>query len=90
MAYRIAYENIGPKKQKRSNRVKVLSSIIVICGVLAVVLHSLQLPWVQKLLLPGDSAVTAAALEGLAENLSQGKPLGDAITVFCRRVINGA
>ena len=41
-------------------------------------------------LLPGDPGVTAAALENLRENLAAGEPLGEAVTAFCREIIDGA
>ena len=41
-------------------------------------------------LLPGNPAVTEAALERFAENISDGDGLLDAATVFCKDVLEGA
>ena len=86
MAYRIKYNLVGPdrKSTQKNKRAWTIVTILGIGGLMAIALH---LPWARNLLLPGDSAVTAAALEGLAENLQQGESLMDAITVFCRSII---
>lgn len=86
MAYRIKYNLVGPdrKSTQKNKRAWTIVIILGIGGLMAIALH---LPWARNLLLPGDSAVTAAALEGLAENLQQGESLMDAITVFCRSII---
>ena len=86
MAYRIKYNLVGPdrKTTQKSKRTWMIVTALGIGGLMTIALH---LPWARNLLLPGDSAVTAAALEGLAENLQQGESLMDAITVFCRNII---
>lgn len=86
MAYRIKYNLVGPdrKSKQKSKRVWVIVTVLGIGGLMAIALH---LPWARNLLLPGDAAVTAAALEDLAGNLQQGESLMDAITVFCRSII---
>ena len=38
-------------------------------------------------LLPGDPAVTAAALENMAADLKAGQSVRDAITAFCAEII---
>jgi hypothetical protein len=45
---------------------------------------------VQEVLLPGDPAVTAAALENMTEGLRSGESLLDAVTAFCREIIANA
>ena len=89
MAYRIKYNLVGPDRQKprKKKRTGAIVTVLAIGGLLVIAIHLLYLPWPQKLLLPGDAAVTAAALEGLAENLQQGESLMDAITCFCRNII---
>ena len=42
-----------------------------------------------KLLLPGDPDTTRAALSQLAEDVRAGEPVGDAVTAFCREIIDG-
>lgn len=86
MAYQIKYNLVGPNRRtaKKSKRVLV---IVTALGISCLVITALHLPWAQNLLLPGDSAVTAAALEDLADNLQQGESFMDAITAFCRNII---
>lgn len=86
MAYRIKYNLVGPNRKttQKNKRTGAILTVLGICGFVVIALH---LPWARDLLLPGDSAVTAAALEDLAENLQQGESLMDAITVFCRNII---
>lgn len=86
MAYRIKYNLVGPDR-KTTQKSKRTWAIVTALGIGVLMAIALHLPWAQDLLLPGDSAVTAAALEGLAENLQQGESLMDAITVFCRSII---
>lgn len=86
MAYRIKYNLVGPDRQT-TQKSKRTRTIITILGIAGLVTIALRLPWAQNLLLPGDAAVTAAALESLAKNLQQGESLMDAITVFCRNII---
>lgn len=86
MAYRIKYNLVGPDR-KTTQEIKRTGTILAVLGICGLAVFVLHLPWARDLLLPGDSAVTAAALEGLAENLQQGESLIDAITVFCRSII---
>ena len=89
MAYRIKYNLVGPDRQKRGKTIRIggILAGLAIGSLLGIGLHLLHLPWIEKLLLPGDSAVTAAALEGLAVNLHQGQSLMDAITEFCQNIL---
>ena len=41
-----------------------------------------------RMFLPGEG--TVAALEQMAEDLQAGEPLGDAVTAFCRQVVEDA
>ena len=90
MGYRIAYENIGNKldKKKRSwpSVIAVLCVGMLLTGAIAI--KSVGLKWVQEVLIPGDPAVTAAALEGMVADLRQGRSLVDAVTAFCQEIIN--
>jgi hypothetical protein len=57
--------------------------------VAAVTVKSVGLQWVREVLLPGDPAVTAAALEGFVLDIKEGDTLVDAITAFCQEIVNG-
>ena len=45
--------------------------------------------WLRDLMLPGDEEITAAALEGMVEDLRAGEPLGEAVEAFCKEIIAG-
>lgn len=89
MAYRISYDSVGKYRQKKEkNRKGIFIAVLVLVLVIgAITVKSVGLTWVQEVLLPGDPAVTAAALEGMVENLRNGENLYDAITAFCREII---
>ena len=44
----------------------------------------------RELLLPGDAAVTGAALQNMVENLKDGEDLSDAVTAFCKEIVENA
>ncbi|MBE6975951.1 MAG: hypothetical protein E7439_01985 [Ruminococcaceae bacterium] len=94
MSYRIEYGTSGDRR-KPILRKKTVAAItaaalvfVLIAGALTVKIVGLT--WVQEVLLPGDPAVTAAALENLAADLQSGEPLLEAITAFCREIIRHA
>ena len=66
----------------------VLIILVLIAGALTIKIVGLS--WVQDVLLPGDPAVTAAALENMTEGLRSGESLLDAVTAFCREIIANA
>ena len=41
----------------------------------------------RDLILPGDGAVTAEALQILADDLQAGEPFSDAVTTFCQHIL---
>ncbi len=46
--------------------------------------------YLQEALLPGDNAVTAAALESLSEELRGGTEIPIALQQFCRRILEAS
>ncbi len=90
MAYRIEYKALSPKKSGfcRKYGMFILVTLLLVATVTISVANLSGALWVRHLLFPGDPQVTAAALEGLAEDLQQGSSVMDAITAFCRDVIN--
>lgn len=79
MAYRIEYS--GKKKAKRFPVWIVLPAL----GGLALLRQSLG-----RFLLPGDPEVTGRALETLLAQLRQGIGAGEAVSAFCKAVVQGA
>lgn len=94
MSYRITYTSFGEEKKRPAGNRKwtgVMAAVLVIALVFgAIAVKNTGLRWVQNYLLPGDPAVTAAALEGMIEDLKNGDSLGNAVTAFCREIVDHA
>ena len=94
MPYRIDYSaGCSRKKPLRPGLPKptikaALIVLVPLAGALTVKIVGLS--WVQEVLLPGDPAVTAAALENMTDGLRSGDSLLDAVTAFCREIIANA
>lgn len=90
MGYRIEYKNIGkrPDKQRRSWASIIAVTCVAALLTGAITIKTVGLKWVQEFLIPGDPAITAAALEEMVADLRQGTSLADAVTAFCQEIIN--
>ena len=90
MGYRITYEPVKKVRgaEKRHSSAAALAGIFFLLFVRLV-----NLFWprgaaaLRELALPGDGAVTAAALEDFAEDLGSGLPISEAAEDFCRRIL---
>ena len=88
MAYKITYPSVG-KRQFPTRKplptwalpVGLISAILV-----GITIYNGSANW----LLPGDPAVTEAAIKEMIEKLSQGEQFSDAVTAFCKEIIAGA
>ena len=88
MAYEIRYDSVkAPATITKTPRGWVAAVGIVLLIVGAMYLKSNWLPWVQDVLLPGDPAVTAAALDEMVEGLKRRQGVMDAVTAFCREIL---
>ena len=91
MAYRVVYGSLGEEKRtsRAGKKRKTFLALAMVLGmlVLATLFHAGVLPWVQDVLLPGDSAVTAAALENMVSAILGGTGFAEAIEAFCREII---
>ena len=94
MAYRVVYGSLGEEKRGKSTRRRVRAlwpiGLVLFLVVLAGLIHGGVLPWVRDVLLPGDSAVTAAALENMVRALLEGASVPDAVTAFCQEILANA
>ena len=92
MGYRIEYEKIGKvPDRKGKSRTGVIVGVLVMLLILgAVTVKAIGLEWVQEVLLPGDPDVTAAALEGMVEDLRNGSGIVEAFKAFCEEIIQNA
>lgn len=92
MGYRVQYPGGHPKVKKSfggRKRGRTILSVLLI----ALLFGSSIIPVTRKMLLdvimPGDPAVTVAALECLVQDMKQGEAIDDAITVFYDTVRSG-
>lgn len=93
MGYRVEYQPI--KKVRNAEKRKAgLPALVGMCLLLFLILVNSVWPRgsevLQRLIFPGDAAVTAAALEELATELHAGEELLSAVETFCRKVIQNA
>lgn len=77
--------NSSRTKRKRRTAAAILLAVVAI-GVLLLG----GADRVRDFLIPGDPEVTKAAFAQFTENIRQGEPVGDAITAFCREIIDNA
>ena len=91
MAYRIEYtpelarRYPQTKERKRWKPGKMLLLVLVIIGALWIRFHG-----VPDFLIPGDAEITRAAASEFVDHVQIGMPVGEAVTVFCRQIIDGA
>ena len=93
MGYQISYENGGsrksvPDKPVMRKRKRIVYVFILSVAIAFVVL--LQNKSTRRYFLPGNPTVTEAAIENFVESIQSGAGIGDAVTTFCREVIEGA
>lgn len=93
MGYQISYDSgIICKKTIYPRRFKgkrwIISALLVIFTL--ILLFPTGRIWVRDLILPGNEAVTASALEELVQDIRQGTPFSEAITCFCQQIIYGS
>ena len=93
MGYRVDY---GPVKQERKGRSSISRVLMLTAVCLLVFLLLVNSFWprgaqvLRSFLLPGDAAVTAAALEDLSAALRNGEEISSALENFCRKVMDNA
>ncbi len=87
MSYRVEYQPVKQRKKGGSR----LIALTALCLLLFLLLVNGFWPRGTQVLrewvLPGDAAVTAAALEELAVELKSGEPISGALESFCRRIM---
>lgn len=93
MGYRIDYSQGGntPVRKKRSSTLPLFTVLFFLLFLLLTGKYWRQGSQIlQELLLPGDAAVTAAAIQNLTSALKTGQSFSDAFANFCLQVIQGA
>lgn len=89
MAYRIDYQATKKVRglEKRTAAGPALGAACLLISLLAgAALWPRGVGVLRELLIPGDPAVTVAALEALAEDLHNGESVQGALTDFCTQV----
>lgn len=91
MAYRIVYGPMpkGTCPERRSTfRFHLLTAVFLLLFVLLV-----RQAWpegterLRSVLLPGEPGSTEKAVQVLLTDVQEGEPIGDAVTAFCRQII---
>ena len=94
MSYQIAYPGTNHMEQnytQRTKKNKIFPVVVILCvTILAVLVYTLGLDAVSSFLIPGNDAVTVAAFEQMQADLKGGMPVKDAVTVFCKEIIESA
>ncbi|MBR7123206.1 MAG: hypothetical protein IKC95_07120 [Oscillospiraceae bacterium] len=94
MAYRIRYGQALIKKhiifenqiQFSKKLIPPLICFLVLCGGIVIAKSKA----VQDFFLPGNPDVTRSAISGFVTDLKDGEPMKEAITTFCREIIDNA
>ena len=94
MSYRVEYVSSGIKrKQIRQRRDRDLL-VTAVCFLIFLLIAGGFWPRgaqaLREILLPGDSAATAAAWAELTRELHAGAPVGSAVENFCREIFANA
>ena len=89
MGYRITYETgVHKTELLLPTRKRTKLGYIALACVLIIALALGHKYW--QVLLPGDPKVTERALHELASDLREGESVSDAVTAFCREILENA
>ena len=93
LGYRILYADGGKKIKLPNKAISVNRRLLkwVVFSIVIILLVAIsQSRAVRHFLLPGNGAVTEAALGDLVESLKDGEQVGEAVTAFCKHIIENA
>ena len=91
MGYRITYgQDIIKTRLPAKRRKAVLKKWLCFVLVGVALVLALSSAALRHYLLPGDPAVTERALQELASDLRTGEKVSDAVTAFCREILDNA
>jgi hypothetical protein len=90
MSYRIEYDSNVGKYEVRKVHPGRLPLIVGCVMMAALVMFPRSRETVRALLIPGEDAVTVAAVEIMTNDLKSGAGLYDAVFDFCSMVIHGS
>lgn len=90
MGYKITY---GPAREKRKAQPVRIRPVHIWLGIMILAVFVRLIGYgddIMKLILPGDPAVTAAALENITQELTAGESISDAFSEFCQEIVDHA
>ena len=87
MSYQIQYESEKNKQYPMERKSALPKRYLVGAIIVALVVSVISVPSVRELLIPGDPEVTGAAFSQMIDNLQEGDSVGEAVTAFCREII---
>lgn len=88
VSYQINYDPSRRRKFYTVKHKKIPSWILAVaCIALAATIFHNEL---KNFLIPGDPQITSAAFSSLTEDLQAGESFKNAVTAFCREIIDGA
>lgn len=94
MGYRIIYNpeqyQKYPMAKKHERSASWILTAAIVIAAAALLIHPEIRIAIKHWLLPGDPAVTDAALNGLIENVRAGEGVTRSIAAFCQEIFNGA
>ncbi len=94
MSYRVEYSSSGIKRKQISSPQGRTFLLTAVCFLIFLLMVGGFWPRgaqaLRDMLLPGDSAVTAAAWAELTQELHAGAPVGSAVENFCREIFANA
>ena len=94
MGYRIEYDGeVVIWKPERINGLRIFSLAMIFLLLLGIYsYHFWPDGWeaLETWIYPGNTRVTKEAFQNMAENLQAGVGISDAVTVFCREILDGA
>lgn len=94
MGYRVEY---GPQEKKKESKLlnplkmQILTTVFLLFFVLGV-----RGAWpegtekLKEFLLPGELSVTETAFQNLVTEIKEGESIGDAVSTFCREIVEHA
>ena len=94
MGYHIQYGQTMVKEEIKSKsyskRTKYIVGIAATVALCMIFVWAGGTKWLRALFIPGDPDVTQAAFAGFVSDIRSGSSMGEAVTGFCREIIEGA
>lgn len=94
MGYTIQYGPSGKAETawrgRRKKKTRIRISLVLLAAVCAFGVLAGGVEKVWEFLIPGDPEITKAAFMQFTEDIRQGGSVGEAITAFCREIIDNA